>query len=263
MLLLAAAALGIGLVTEQFALMGDIGRMNTVFKLYLQAWLLFGVAAAVAIVAVWSDRGARGVLSKELWSAALVILISGAALYPAISIPARVGDRFAPLPVQLDGMAYMDQATYSDAPEGRQPVSFPLANDRQAIDWLRANVDGSPVVLEATIPGYRWGSRVSIYTGLPTVLGWDWHETQQRPGFGMMIAERRTDVQRMLGETTSFDSIRPLLNKYHVQLIYIGDLERAYYGETALAKFDAAVQSGNLTVIYQQSGVTIYRYKSG
>ena len=55
-LLLGAVALGLGLVTEQVALMGDIGRMNTVFKLYLQAWLLFGVAAAVAIAAVWSDH---------------------------------------------------------------------------------------------------------------------------------------------------------------------------------------------------------------
>ena len=56
--------------------------------------------------------------------------------------------------------------------------------------------------------------------------------------------------------------IWPLLDKYHVQLIYIGDLERAYYDASALAKFDAAVQSGELTVIYQQSGVTIYRYES-
>jgi uncharacterized membrane protein len=243
--------------------MGDIGRMNTVFKLYLQAWLLFGVAAAVAIVAVWSEPRVRHTAPKWIWSAALIVLISGAALYPAISIPARVGDRFAALPAQLDGMAYMDHAIYTDAPENRDPVSFPLANDRQAIDWLRANVDGSPVVLEATIPGYRWGSRVSIYTGLPTVLGWDWHETQQRPGFGMMVSERRTDVQRMLGETTTFDAIRPLLDKYHVQLIYIGDLERAYYDASALAKFDAAVQSGELSIIYQQSSVTIYRYQPG
>ena len=167
--------------------------------------------------------------SRWVWSAALLVLISASALYPAISIPARVGDRFAPLPVQLDGMAYMDSATYSDAPEGREPVSFPLANDQQAIDWLRANVDGSPVVLQATTPGYRWGSRISIYTGFTgSVLGWDWHETQQRPGFGMMIAERRDDVQHMLGATTSFDEIRPLLDKYHVQLIYIGDLKRAF-----------------------------------
>jgi uncharacterized membrane protein len=79
----------------------------------------------------------------------------------------------------------------------------------------------------------------------------------------MMVSERRTDVQRMLGETTTFDAIRPLLDKYHVQLIYIGDLERAYYDASALAKFDAAVQSGELSIIYQQSSVTIYRYQPG
>jgi uncharacterized membrane protein len=75
-----------------------------------------------------------------------------------------------------------------------------------------------------------------------------------------MLEERRTDVQRMLGETTSFASIRPLLDKYHVRLIYIGDLERAYYDASALAKFEAAAQDGDLSVIYQGPGVTIYQY---
>jgi YYY domain-containing protein len=263
LLMLAGLALGISLAVEQVALKGDIGRMNTVFKLYLQVWMLFGVAAAVAIVAIWSNPRARRSALVWSWSVLLLILIAGGAVYPALSVPARLNDRFTQSSATLDGMAYMSNAIYDDAPENRDPVNVPLANDLAAIDWLRLNIDGSPVVLEATLPGYRWGSRVSVYTGLPTVLGWDWHETQQRPGFGMMIAERRTDVQRMLGEATSFGAIRPLLDKYHVRLIYIGDLERAYYDEAALAKFDAAARQGEISIIYQQSGVTIYEYSGG
>jgi YYY domain-containing protein len=260
LLFLAGIALGLGLIVEQIALKGDIGRMNTVFKLYLQAWILFGVVAAVGIVAVWTNKQAQRSAPVWTWSAALVVLIAGAAVYPALSVPARLGDRFASRPPTIDGMAYMNSAVYDDIPENRDPVSFPLGNDLAAINWLRLNVDGSPVILEATLPGYRWGSRVSVYTGLPTVLGWDWHETQQRPGFGMMIEERRNDVRRMLGETNSFGAIRPLLDKYHVGLIYIGDLERAYYDDAALAKFDAAVEQGELTIVYKRSGVTIYEY---
>ncbi|HET7056950.1 MAG TPA: DUF2298 domain-containing protein, partial [Thermomicrobiales bacterium] len=258
-ILFAATALALGLATEQVALKGDIGRMNTVFKLSLQAWMLFGIAAAVGSIVVWTSQKRRSIPAR-IWTGTLVVLIAGAAVYPIVAVPARTHDRFAPMPTVLDGMAYMNGAVYSDAPDGRPEVRFPLSNDLAAIDWLRANIAGSPVVLEATIPEYRWGSRVSVYTGLPTVLGWNWHETQQRPGFGMMLEERRTDVQRMLGETTSFASIRPLLDKYHVRLIYIGDLERAYYDASALAKFEAAAQDGDLSVIYQGPGVTIYEY---
>jgi uncharacterized membrane protein len=50
--------------------------------------------------------------------------------------------------------------------------SITLDWDRQAFDWLRQNVHGIPTILEANTPLYRWGSRVSIYTGLPTVIGW-------------------------------------------------------------------------------------------
>ena len=260
LVLLAASPLGLSLAVEQYALKGDIGRMNSVFKIYLQAWLLFGVAAAVAVVAVASNARVRRSRSFRVWSVALAVLIAGAAVYPAVSTPARLGDRFVTLPGTLDGMAYMETAVYDDAPEERQPVSFPLANDLAAIDWLRMNIDGSPVILEATIPGYRWGSRVSVYTGLPTVLGWDWHQTQQRPGFGMMIEERRTAVREIFGAVVPFGGIRYLLDKYHVQLIYVGDLERAYYDAAALSKFEGAVESGELTVIYDRSGVTIYRY---
>jgi uncharacterized membrane protein len=54
-----------------------------------------------------------------------------------------------------------------------------LDQDSQAIGWMQENVQGSPVIVEATLRNlYRWGSRVSIYTGLPYVVGWLWHEQQ-------------------------------------------------------------------------------------
>ena len=50
--LLIAAGLAITLMVEVVTLKGDIGRMNTVFKFYLQVWVFLGIAAAVGIALI-------------------------------------------------------------------------------------------------------------------------------------------------------------------------------------------------------------------
>ncbi|MBI3737698.1 MAG: hypothetical protein HY258_01480, partial [Chloroflexi bacterium] len=47
--LLIGAALAMTLMVEVVTLRGDIGRMNTVFKFYLQVWIFLGVASAAGI----------------------------------------------------------------------------------------------------------------------------------------------------------------------------------------------------------------------
>ena len=154
----------------------------------------------------------------------------------------------------------MGTAVYTAQADGRAAVAIPLADDLAAIAWLRERIVGSPVILEAETSGYRWGSRISVYTGLPTVLGWDWHETQQRPGFGELVIQRRDDIAAMFAADRSFESIAPLLDRYHVRLIYAGPLERAWYGDEGLAKFRDAAARGLLDVVYDADGVTIYAY---
>jgi uncharacterized membrane protein len=259
---------GLGLVislgVEHYVLQGDIGRMNTVFKFYLQVWVLFALVAAIALVlVVYRMRTHMSWAARAPWLIVCVLLLGAGLVYPVYATPARLDDRFADLPNTLDGMAYMEGATFTDAPDGFTPSEMQLGQDKQAIEWLRQNVQGSPVILEAVTPLYRWGSRVSVYTGLPTVIGWDWHQTQQRPGFQVLIDQRKESVQRMFGEVRSFESIRPSLDKYHIEYIYVGPVERAYYFAEALAKFDQGVEDGLLELVYDENGVKIYRYAGG
>jgi uncharacterized membrane protein len=114
-------------------------------------------------------------------------------------------------------------------------------------------------VLEGNSPLYRWGSRVSIYTGLPTVIGWDWHQKQQRWGYQGQIEERLRDV-RTLYTDTSVPRTVELLGKYQVRYVYVGDLERAYYPGPGLAKFDQMVGQ-QLDLVYDSAGVRIYRVR--
>ena len=254
-LVLAAGAIGALALPELVAIQGDVGRMNTVFKFYLQAWVLLGVIAGPAVV--WATRRlGDGGVGRAVWMAALACLVAGAAVYPLAATPVKVGLRFTPLGPGLDGMAFMAQARHAE--NGRD---LRLPADYAAIRWMLENVEGTPVVLEGQAPLYHWGSRVSVYTGLPTVLGWDWHQKQQRWGYQSTVEERQRDVK------TAYESISPsrtweVLRRYGVNYVVVGGLERAYYPAAGLAKFEAMVGQG-LEVAYRADEVTIYRVVGG
>ena len=106
-------------------------------------------------------------------------------------------------------------------------------------------------------PHFMCGTRVSIYSGLPTVIGWDWHQKQQRSVLpGPMIDQRIQDVRTIYTGSDLKEAIR-LLDKYDVQYIYVGVLERIYYGSLGLSKVDQAPQLWDL--VYQNEQVKIYQ----
>jgi YYY domain-containing protein len=247
--------LAMSLGVEVIVIEGDIGRMNTVFKFYLQVWLMWGVAAAAALA--WMLPRLKGWRQgRGVWLGVLAVLVLFAALYPPLATAAKVHDRFdTSLGPGLDGWAYMETAHYWD-PIGEE---YDLKWDLEAIHWLLDNVIGSPVILEGHAPEYRWGARYSINTGLPAVLGWNWHQRQQRAaGSDQEVWARAKDIDYIYNEPIPA-LIEPLLDKYHVRYIVVGPLERAYYKPTGLDKFEQMVQEGNLRAVFRSEGVTIYQ----
>ena len=275
--LLIAAGLALTMMVEVIVYKGDIGRMNTVFKFYLQAWVFFGIAAAVGLAFVLQTRDDRrqtddGRRMREIapvlssvhrrpssvlpfwWWGVFAVLVFAGLLYPVTAARAKVNDRFVPgSPPGLNGMDYMKTAVYND--QGHDLV---LKYDLEAIQWMRENIQGSPVVLEGNAPLYRWGSRIAIYTGLPTVIGWDWHEKQQRSIIDPTIIDRRVATVRDMYDTLDVNTALTEMSQFHVKYIYIGDMERVYYNANGLAKFDAMVGMGKLKVVYQNDHVKIY-----
>ena len=138
----------------------DLYRMNTVFKLGYQAWLLLAVAAACALpwAGAWLPRRAWPV-----WAAGAAVLLLLGAVYPYAGTYARK-DGFAPL---------------ADA---RRPRLAARARARRpGRDRLAARQHARPaVVLEAVGEDYSaFGhGRISTFTGRATVLGWAGHELQ-------------------------------------------------------------------------------------
>jgi YYY domain-containing protein len=245
--------LAMTLGVEVIVIQGDIARMNTVFKFYLQVWLMWGVAAAAALA--WLVPRLRRWPSRTWWSGVLAGLLFFSALYPPLATSAKIRDRFnASLGPGLDGWAYMKTAHYHD-PGGQE---YDLKWDLEAIQWMLDNVVGSPVIVEGHTPEYRWGGRYSINTGLPAVLGWNWHQRQQRAAANEQEVWARAKDIATIYDTPLIETAESLLRAYGVHYVVVGPLERAYYDPMGLDKFEWMVAEETLQVAFSNSEVTIY-----
>jgi YYY domain-containing protein len=228
-------------VSVEFVYLKDFfgTRMNTVFKFYYQAWILLALASAYGLSRLAQPSTPVALRGSVLL---LAVLLGAAALvYPLLATPSKAGN-FQGQPA-LDGLTYLGQSD---------------PGDMAAINWLRQNVAPSAVVLEA--PGGSYSSegaeRVSMSTGNPTLLGWDFHEVQWRgKAYDQLTAGRKEAIDAIY-RTARPEDLPALLDKWHVNYVFIGDLERRKYGisEPALARFDRA----GLKLAYDANGVKIY-----
>ena len=208
-------------------------RMNTVFKLYFQAWVLWSIAGAYALAGFIRRGGRRAVVSGIA-----VLLIVAGLIYPVLAIPKRAGEQGGP--ATLDGAAYLAQVH---------------PDDYAAIAWLNENVSGAPVILEIPGGAYDYEGRVSAHTGLPTLLGWSGHEGQWRGGYEEQ-GRRQPDIEALYTSVDA-DEVLTLLDKYGISYVYVGPLERSRYPGDGLAKF-----AGLMDTVYDVGSATIYRVRN-
>jgi uncharacterized membrane protein len=285
-LLLAAATstgAGVELVVVADDLIGTTAyRMNTVFKFYNQIWVLLALAAASLFAmmlgiarrsaslrtptTVTHGRSLRVAWARVGVALAIVVLLAGLA-YPVMATPPRLAQRFAPGSPSgsLNALGWMDLGTVPVF-ASTEFESIRYAGDAAAIAWLNEHVAGTPVIAEASIGPYRCnGSRISAATGLPTIIGWERHEQQQR--YPEDLPPRVRDVATLY---TSSDVAEKssILRRYNVAYVIVGDLERLYpiannectpTGSAAgIAAFDDMVGE-TLEIAHAEDGTTIYR----
>jgi uncharacterized membrane protein len=200
----------------------------------------------------------------HLWRPAFATVAAGLVMtgliYTLVATPQRVRDRFdnagAIQPRTDDGLAYMLGATFND--DGGE---IALADDYAGIQWMREHVPGSPVILEGVTPNYRWGNRYAINTGLPAVIGWDWHQTQQRGtqynGMFKEEIDRRQAAVRLFYSTTDVKEAQDVLTKYHVQYVILGALERNYWPGPGVENLEDGL-GGKLSLVFQSGKTNIY-----
>ncbi len=256
-LVLAIMAMGVTLGVEYIVIDGDIGRQNTVFKFYLQGWLMFAVVGGVAIAWLMDSSFRWGWELRSWWLGLLGVLVFIAALYPLTATRARSVDRFVPeIGPVLDGMAYMQQAQHYEVTNSAlgEGEVLDLVHDYNVIRWLQENIEGTPIIMEAQSEAeYRWGSRMSIYTGMPAVVGWNWHQRQQRTFDPMprMVQQRVANVNAFY-TTPDTRTKADILQHYAVEYVIVSTLERARYPEEGIDALYDMVDDGILEVVYEE-----------
>lgn len=273
-LALAGLAIGLSLGVEYIVLDGDIGRQNTLFKFYIQAWLLLSAVGGVAVAWLVAHSGYWPTWIRGGWYTIACLLLAVGAMYPMMASRGRSLDRMTPqppltlsdIPLTLDGMAYMQYSwLYEGDPNLIQNdpsvAPFSLADDYAMIRWMQENIQGTPTIMEGQSDReYRWEGRVAIYTGFPAVIGWNFHQRQQRTfdPLPRLVQQRVSNVNAFY-VTTDIQTAYNILQHYDVSYVVVSSLEKAYYPPTSLAKFADMVDRGLLEVVYAEGEATVYK----
>lgn len=244
------------LVVELVYLVGDIGRMNVVFKLYHQAWMLLTLPMGLAAAILWRDLNCWRSRTQIGFQVVFTVLFFIALLFPVLATKDKITDRMDPgAPKSLDGMKYMETSQF--AVNG---VVMDLGQDYRAIQWMQKNVEGSPVILEAQAYEYYWGNRYTIYTGLPGVVGWNYHQRQQRAVLRNNAVQERVDEVNAFYLSLDQGFVTNYLEKYDIKYIIVGQQEQAFYPAETLEKFET--YDGTLwDMVYNEGDTVIYKVR--
>jgi uncharacterized membrane protein len=144
----------------------------------------------------------------------------------------------------------LNPAIYND---DNRPLN--LSHDYAAILYMQDHISGSPVFVEGHTEEYRWGSRFSIYTGLPSVVGWSWHVRQHNSLLDGIIVDKLIEDVNNFYNTQDTQSAKQFLDKHQVQYIIVGDLERAYYDANGIGKFQDMFDQGVLKIVFGDNSI--------
>lgn len=247
LLWLLVAGLGLLTVVETLYVDDFFGppneRMNTVFKLHYQAWGLLAIAAGPGLVLVWRrlarTGGVRLRLTRTAAVSAFVLLGVPALAYPIVATKAKT-----------------EASSVSGTLDGLAAARLSRSSEVAAAEWLRAHAPGNAVLLEAPGRAYSGDSRMSTWTGIPSVVGWTQHEELWR-GSDPRVAARAADIDTAY-QTDDSMLRRAVFGRYAVTHVVVGDSERDRYGADIEQRLGQ-----DLAVAYANGGTTIFRARPG
>lgn len=238
-LLMAGVALLLVFAPEFIFLDDNFGwRMNTIFKFYYQAWLLFAIAGAVGITHALANL--RRMPVAAVVAAPMVALTLFGCVFMVAGAYSRASG-FTTSPT-FDATAWI--ADFSPA-------------QRDAAFWLRDNAPADAIIAEAVGSSYQSDQNmISTLSGRPTLLGWEGHERQWRgnQAYGEMAAGRSEALEEIYRYGMP-DDVLATLDRFGIDYVVYGPTERNKYGLTSIER---ARLDDMLDKVFEERDVTIY-----
>ena len=244
---------------ELFYLVDIFGnRMNTVFKVYYQAWLLLAIASAYGLYYLYSHpmpslaglvsgkpssmmtpvRALLGLSERSVrygLVGLVVVLLLASIYYPVGAALDRTRDTGSDN--TLDGLAFLQRSN---------------PGEYEAIKWLRDEAPRGRIA-EATGGSFTEYGRISSSTGFPTLLGWKGHEHQWRGGRSVKLLDDREELVAQIYRSEDPEQVLHLLDDNDVRYVYVGVRERDKYGKGQFDRF-----SSFLKPVFRSQDVVIY-----
>lgn len=264
-------------VIPEFVFLRDAfdNRMNTMFKVDYQSWVLLMLVGAYGVVTlVWTTENARDIaigmprIRFAMITVGLALLALMASVYPAF-VPFQRTGHFGTQGTDFGGPGNGWQGL-----DGFQYVRETNPDEFLAMRWLRDHAGPDDRLVEAVGNSYGdshgwFQSRFGASTGIPDVLGWYFHEAQWRGGSSTFVTrelpERAADIGTLYG-TTNVAEARRILTKYGINWVIVGLTEEEGeghcsvplgcppYAAQGLAKFNDMLE-----LAFRSGPVSIYR----
>jgi len=222
-------------------------RMNTVFKLYYQAWILLSCGIAYALVYIILAIFQTNSVWKNLYAICLIPIV-------LMTLPAV----YYPLAASLSRVEHEKTAEWNISALASTVTD---ANHDQAVIRYLREVNPQSTIVEAVGDDYSSYGRIASFTGLASIISWPGHQQQWNRSVNE-IAKRVTDVE-VIYKDPSVTRIKQLINHYGFDFIVIGDREYQKYGEITLHRFEELAincdkQDGD-KACYRNGTTVIYR----
>ncbi len=265
-------------VIPEFVFLRDAfdNRMNTMFKVDYQSWVLLMLAGAYGVVTLaWTALTARQAAGEGSPTPRFATVVAGlaclsliAAVYPAL-VPFQRTGHFG-----HEGADFGGPGNGWQGLDGFRYVGETNPDEFQAMLWLRDHAAPDDRLVEAVGNSYGeshgwFQSRFAASTGVPGVLGWYFHEAQWRGGSAEIVTRelpaRAAEIGTLYTTTNSADA-RRIIAKYGIRWIIVGLTEEEGeghctvplgcppYAAAGLAKFNEM-----FPLAFRQGRVSIYR----
>ncbi|HCR81367.1 MAG: YYY membrane protein [Candidatus Pacebacteria bacterium GW2011_GWB1_47_8] len=221
-------------------------RANTMFKFVFQAIIMMNIVIGWLVGVLSRQRAFLPAVGRLVLLSLTALFVLGVLTYPFLGYP-----------------AYYDQFRTRSGLNGLAWLQTSSPDEYEAILWLRHQTAGRPVVLEAVGDSYTQFARVSVFAGLPTVMGWRAHEWLWRGG--PAVPRLRTEEVKIIYEQPESLRAHELLARYQVSYIFIGSKERVTYrlDQTGLEQLGKTVfNQGDVLIIEPEWFINPERFVS-